>query len=337
MDFCKLIPLQFEDSDKIIARTDNKFLRFDYWRIIFAFPVLISIIQMFLMFTVYNYESPKFYKENNRNAELNQVMGKIYTPDQVKQRIDDINVVANQDGEANKVTIMQTLTDPRYKKATLIGVSLSAMQQLSGINLVLFYGGNVFSAVISLGNWVQVIIGLVNFIPCIPAYYLIQYLGRKTILTWGSFICMASLIPCGIFLLQSFDDPKAHPTAANLSLIFLCIYISAFAASLGPLCWTYMTEVMTEKALSIGVAVNLILTVAASVLAPVLFSSMKGWVFIMCAGFTFVTFIFCFFVLKETKGLNARQIQQLFSQVEIEDENNGERSPLYKRATNEDN
>jgi MFS family permease len=147
------------------------------------------------------------------------------------------------------------------------------MQQLSGINLVLFYGGTVFSSVLKYGNWVQVIIGVFNFLPCIPAYYLIQRFGRKSIFIWGSIGMLVSLIPCGISLLVSEKD-KSNETAPVLALVFLCIYIMSFAVSLGPLCWTYATEIMTEKALSIGVAVNLILTVTAALIAPLLFETL---------------------------------------------------------------
>jgi SP family sugar:H+ symporter-like MFS transporter len=188
--------------------------------------------------------------------------------------------------------------------------------------------------VIHYGNWVHVIIGLVNFLPCIPAYFLIQRFGRKTILTWGSFGMLISLIPCSVtFLLTS--KGMGGDVLPLLSLVFLCLYIISFAVSLGPLCWTYMTEVMTEKALSIGVAVNLVLTVAAALLAPILFDTMKGYVFVMCAVFAFITFIFCIIVLKETKGLTEKQIQQLFSAMPA-DFDEGERSPLQKHHTNED-
>jgi len=179
-----------------------------------------------------------------------------------------------------------------------------------------------------------VIIGIVNFVPCIPAYFLIQKFGRKSILTWGSFGMLISLIPCSITFILS-GKYKDNTTLPLLSLVFLCLYIISFAASLGPLCWTYMTEVMTEKALSIGVAVNLILTVTASLVAPILFDSMGGWVFVMCAGFAFITFIFCIFILKETKGLSEKQIQQLFSSVPV-DEDYADTSPLHKHHTVEE-
>jgi ribose/xylose/arabinose/galactoside ABC-type transport system permease subunit len=75
---------------------------------------------------------------------------------------------------------------------------------------------------------------------------------------------------------------------------------------------------MTDKGLSIGVAVNLILTVAASFLAPTLFKFFDGWVFIVCAAFSLLCGIFSIFLMKETKGLSEKQIAQLFSSVPID-------------------
>ena len=148
---------------------------------------------------------------------------------------------------------------------------------------------------------------------------------------------LVSLIPCSITLLLSAKENVSNKdTLALLSLIFLCLYIMSFAVSLGPLCWTYMTEVMTEKALSIGVAVNLILTVTAALIAPLLFNSLKGYVFVMCAVFALITFVFCIFVLKETKGLTPKEIQQLFSSAPLEDDFD-EKSPLHKSHTDDRN
>ena len=37
--------------------------------------------------TVFNYETPKFLKLHNKNAELNKLMGRIYEPDRIVERI----------------------------------------------------------------------------------------------------------------------------------------------------------------------------------------------------------------------------------------------------------
>jgi MFS family permease len=92
----------------------------------------------------------------------------------------------------------------------------------------------------------------------------------------------------------------------TVALVCMNLYIVVFELSLGPLTWIYLTEIMTEKALSIGVAVNLILTVAAALLTPTLFALLHGWVFIVCAIFCLLCFFFCLFLLKETKDLSGK-------------------------------
>jgi hypothetical protein len=52
-------------------------------------------------------------------------MGKIYSGDQVKSRIDAINVAS---GGEKTITLKETLFDPRYRRATFVGVTLSTMQ-----------------------------------------------------------------------------------------------------------------------------------------------------------------------------------------------------------------
>jgi hypothetical protein len=42
--------------------------------------------------TVFNYETPKFLKQSGKNGELNKLMGKIYEPDRIVDRISMIVV-----------------------------------------------------------------------------------------------------------------------------------------------------------------------------------------------------------------------------------------------------
>jgi len=46
----------------------NSFEVQSYWRIVFALPIAFSLIQCLLLLTVFNYDTPKFLKQNNRNA-----------------------------------------------------------------------------------------------------------------------------------------------------------------------------------------------------------------------------------------------------------------------------
>ena len=102
-----------------------------------------------------------------------------------------------------------------------------------------------------------------------------------------------------------------------IALVFINLYIVIFELSFGPLCWIFQAEIMTDKGLSIAVAVNLFFTVAAALLTPILFDNFHGWVFVVCAGFCLLCALFCLIFIKETKGLSSREIAQLYSCVPI--------------------
>ncbi len=68
----------------------------------------------------------------------------------------------------------------------------------------------------------------------------------------------ASLIALGITQINNRD---ANNVLNVLSILFLAMYIISFQLSLGPLLWIYMSEIMTEKGLSIGAFLNQIVQI----------------------------------------------------------------------------
>lgn len=60
----------------------------------------------------------------------------------------------------------------------------------------------MFATVIpNLGNLIQPLIGFMNFAPVIPAYFLIKYFGRKSILTVCSFLMTLAMLGSGVFII----------------------------------------------------------------------------------------------------------------------------------------
>jgi len=128
-----------------------------------------------------------------------------------------------------------------------------------------------------------------------------------------------AMVGAGIFiLLQDNAEELKKETFGYVALVFINIYIVVFELSLGPLTWIYLTEIMTEKGLSIGVAVNLIFTVTIALITPTLVHEFGGFVFIACSGFCLLCALFCIFMVKETKGLSGKQIANLYSSVPID-------------------
>ena len=97
----------------------------NYWRVFFGLPVAFAAIQCFGFLTIFAYDTPKFLKQTGQDAKLNELMGKIYHPDRVRERIDAIQVDAS--GESGP-TYKEVLFHPKYARATLYGCLLSALQ-----------------------------------------------------------------------------------------------------------------------------------------------------------------------------------------------------------------
>jgi hypothetical protein len=64
----------------------------------FGLPILISVIQVLLLLTVFNYETPKVLKQRGQIAKLTVLMGKIYDTSRVQEKIDAIIVVQPSEG-----------------------------------------------------------------------------------------------------------------------------------------------------------------------------------------------------------------------------------------------
>jgi len=63
-----------------------------YWHILFSLPIITAVLQLILLTFVFKYDTPTFYKERGMTEELNVIMNKIYSPDVVQRKIDEISV-----------------------------------------------------------------------------------------------------------------------------------------------------------------------------------------------------------------------------------------------------
>ncbi len=104
-------------------------------------------------------------------------MGKIYDSDRIEERIRTITI---ETGKASAPGYKETLCSPKYQYATLLGCSLSILQQLSGINAVMFYSSAIFQ---QIGFSARLGSGLVGFINMAATFGAVLLLGSKLLNT----------------------------------------------------------------------------------------------------------------------------------------------------------
>ena len=133
----------------------------------------------------------------------------------------------------------------------LLAIGVALFSQLSGINAILYYLGDIFGAAgfSSLSSDLQsVAIGVTNFVATLIGMALIDRLGRRQLLLIGS-VGMALAqggVACVMFM---------H-AAQGLLLPLLVLFIASFAISMGAVIWVYLSEIFPTAVRARGQALG---------------------------------------------------------------------------------
>ncbi|KAL1879230.1 glucose transporter [Diaporthe australafricana] len=213
---------------------------------------------------------------------------------------------------------------PHLGRRTLTGCGLQMLQQLTGVNFIMYYGTTFFvGAGIQNAFLISLIINIVNTISTIPALFIIEAWGRRKVLMYGA-IAMAV---CQL-LIASFSAAvgKSMPTTANqILIIFLCIDIFFFAASWGPVAWVITSEIyplkVRAKSMSISTASNWLLNFGISYGSPYMVEEGAGYadmgtrVFFVWGAFCAVAAFFVWAMVYETSKISLEQIDEMYERV----------------------
>ena len=196
----------------------------------------------------------------------------------------------------------------------VVGILLSVFQQFVGINVVLYYAGDIFRSM-GAGNdsslLQTIVVGLVNLTFTIIAIFTVDRFGRKPLMIIGAIAMGLSMLALGF----SFFFGKI----GVLSLIFMLSYTAAFAMSWGPVTWVMLAEIFPNSikgAMSIAVASMWIANLIISWTFPIMNeSSLLTRLF--SHGFSYwiyglMGFLAAWFVIKmvpETKGKTLEEIE----------------------------
>ncbi|RZC38206.1 facilitated trehalose transporter Tret1 [Asbolus verrucosus] len=133
-------------------------------------------------------------------------------------------------------------------KALIISLVLVALQQLSGINVVLFYAQNIFEASGSGLESAQasIIIGAVQFGTSFVTPLFVDRLGRKMLLYFSAIGMVISEIPLGLYFYLK-DDGQDVDSISWLPIVSLVVYIITYNCGFGPLPWAIMGELFPSN------------------------------------------------------------------------------------------
>ncbi|GAB0119111.1 sugar porter family MFS transporter [Acidisoma sp. 7E03] len=200
-----------------------------------------------------------------------------------------------------------------FRRSVFLGVVLQIIQQLTGINVVMYYAPRIFEAAGFQGHlalWGTAIVGLVNVLATFIAIGFVDRWGRRPVLLTGFVVMFVGMGILGYIL----NLGHLGLGMQIFAVVMLLLFITGFAMSAGPLIWVLCSEVQPTKGRDFGIAASTLTNWVANFVVGLTFLSMlnnwgSGITFGVYALLNALFFVFTIFYVPETKGVTLEQIE----------------------------
>jgi MFS transporter, SP family, arabinose:H+ symporter len=275
------------------------------WRWMLGVEALPALLYTLLCFGIP--ESPRWLIGRKGDREAGFQVLKLIEPDlsqaQLDAHADEIVAAAR----AEK-TVAAGFWSWRLRVPILLAVLVAFFNQLSGINAVLYFAPRIFEMT-GLGGKAALLqsvgIGVTNLIFTFVGLWLIDRLGRRTLLYIGSFGYIASLgLTAWAFFTQHY------------AIVPACIFafIAAHAIGQGTVIWVLISEIFPNRHRAEGQALGSFTHWIFAALLTTFFPKMvtafaPGYVFLFFCGMMVLQLVWVKLMVPETKGVSLEAMQ----------------------------
>lgn len=273
------------------------------WRWMFGSETLPCVL--FFLMLLFVPESPRWLVKKGAVEEARRVLTRVGGTQQAAiEMVDITEAIAHEEH-----SIMQ-LFKPGLRMAMMIGFALAILQQITGINVVLYYAPEIFKSA-GLGATAAiaqtVIVGVVNLGFTVVAILVVDRLGRKPLLLIASAGMGLSLFALGgAFVLQQFSGPWV--------LICILTYVASFAVAMGPVVWVVLSEIFPTRVRGTAMSVATVGLWCANFLVtqffPRMLEQLAGKSFFVYGVMCVVSLVFVWYFVPETKGKTLEEIER---------------------------
>ncbi len=299
----------------LIAFLSNYFLEgvggSNDWRWMLGVMALPSLIYSIMVIGVP--ESPRWLlTSRNDAASAKATMARLGVADTDTE----IKNIMESHLKESKLSRKESLFSNKYKTVMWLAFMIAFFNQLSGINFILYFAPEILeraglAAKESLFN--SVAIGGVNLVFTFVGLYLIDRIGRKTLLIIGSFgyiISLAAVAWC-----------FASHAGPGLLMTFLLLFIAAHAIGQGAVIWVFISEIFPNRVRalgqSFGASVHWVFAALITLITPVFLDADHGifkenpWpIFAFFAFMMLLQLIWVLTKVPETKGVSLEELEK---------------------------
>jgi len=275
------------------------------WRWMFGSETLPAVL-FFACLTLVP-ESPRWLIKMGRTAEALGVLTRLAGPERATWEAADIQrTVAEETGR------LSDLLRPGYRRILVIGVILAILQQVTGINAIVYYTPSIFRSSGSTDIWAlfwTIITQAVNLTFTLVAIAVVDRLGRKPLLILTSTAMGISLVLLGWAFYRQLPNAWV--------VVLVQLYMASFAVGMGPVVWVVLAEMFPTRTrgLAMGIATvalwlaDFLITQTAPMMYAAWGPASAFWTYaVMCAA----CLLFVLLFVPETKGKTLEEIERSF-------------------------
>jgi len=143
-------------------------------------------------------------------------------------------------------------------RRTLLGIIMQMMQQLTGINFIFYFGTVFFQQLGTIDDpfLISLVTTLVNVLSTPISFYIVERLGRRTILIWGAAAMVIMQFIVAIIGATAGRASENNSNATRAMIAFICLNIASFAITWGPAAWIVIGEIFPLTIRSRGVGLS---------------------------------------------------------------------------------
>lgn len=221
-----------------------------WWRTMFGLALIPSVLLAIGM--AFSPESPRWLYQQGRISEAEISIKRLYGKEKVAEVMGDLEASAQGSSEPDAGWL--DLFSSRYRKVVSIGAAMFLLQQLAGINAVVYYSTAVFrSAGITSDVAASALVGAANVFGTTVASSLMDKQGRKSLLL----ISYTGMAASMMLLSLSFTWKVLTPYSGTLAVLGTVLYVLSFSLGAGPVPALLLPEIFASRIRAKAVALSL--------------------------------------------------------------------------------
>lgn len=201
-------------------------------------------------------ESPRWLARWGRVDAMLKVLREIREQAYSKREGEEVERLAAQDEKASQGTLSELLSVRWMRRILYIGVGMAVINQISGINVVQYYGVSILTDAGFAGNAafvVNLLIGLAGVVGVGIALGIIQRVRRKTMLTVG---LVATILTLGLLASTAVFVADENPLKKWVILGSIVVFVGFMQCCIGTMTWLFMSEIYPLKVRGVAMGIS---------------------------------------------------------------------------------